>query len=57
MSRTSKLAKKATLSKRSKGSLMGKDDSKKSPYPHMQPKATWMTPKSNKRNNANGRVN
>lgn len=48
MSRTSKLLHKAKLSKQSKGSTAGRDDSKQSPVPSKQPKASWMKPKSDK---------
>lgn len=49
MSRTSKNARKARAKKQARGVNAGKDDTKKSPYPHLQPKAAWMTPKKGRR--------
>lgn len=45
MSRTSKLAKRAKLSKQTKGDMKGKDTHDKPRCPHQQPSATWMTSK------------
>jgi hypothetical protein len=54
MTSTSKHARKARLSKDHKGDMAGKDDSKKSPYPHLQAAPIWCTPKSKK---GKGKVN
>jgi hypothetical protein len=48
MSRTAKLANKAKLSKRTKGSTAGKDTAAKMKCPHQQSKASWMTSKGGK---------
>jgi hypothetical protein len=48
MCKTSKLARKARLSKQTKGNHKGEDTSRKSPCPHMQPKPTWAVSKSRK---------
>ena len=49
MSRTSKLASKAKLSKQFSGQMAGKDTNAKPKCPHQQPKASWMTVKSGRR--------